>query len=67
MANPAWTVRADAIERAENLIALAIDLCETVFFIGQRGGVAASDEEIVRILIVASKLKEIAHAMRKEA
>jgi hypothetical protein len=55
------------IERAENLIALATELSEAVMFIAERGGLTRADEqELIRILAVATKLKRIALDLRNE-
>lgn len=54
------------IEHAENLIALATELSESVMFIAERGEIARPDEqELIRILGVAARLKRIALDLRK--
>jgi len=53
------------IEVAENLLSLASDLVEAVMFIAERGATAADEQELIRILTVATKLKRIAHDVRE--
>jgi hypothetical protein len=64
--NPTWVARAARIELAENLIALAIDISEAVMFIAERGASSADESELIRLLDVGTKLKTIAHEVRKE-
>lgn len=57
------------IELAENLAALASDLGEAVMFITERDRTTntltdADEQELIRILIVAAKLKRIARNVR---
>lgn len=60
------------IELAETLAALASDLAEAVMFITERnislGHLTDADEqELIRILTVARKLKQLASTKRNEA
>lgn len=55
------------IERAENVLALATEISESVMFIAERGALARADEqELLRLLTVANKLKRIALDLRNE-
>jgi phage recombination protein Bet len=55
------------IEIAENLIALATKLSESVMFIAERGELTRADEqELIRILTVAAEVKRIALGLRNE-
>jgi hypothetical protein len=52
------------IRTAENILALASDLVESVMFMAERGPGAADEQELLRILTVATKLKHIAKELR---
>ena len=54
------------IELAENLAALASDLGEAVMFIAERCPSRDDEQELIRILTVATKLKHIAIDLRKD-
>lgn len=59
------------IELAENLTALASDLSESVMFIAERDQTLreltdADEQELIRILAVAAKLKRYALDLRNE-
>lgn len=60
------------IELAENLAALASDLGEAVMFIAERGTTDreltdADEQELIRILAVAAKLKQLSTDIRSNA
>jgi SepF-like predicted cell division protein (DUF552 family) len=55
------------ISRAEDLIALATEISEAVMFIAERSEVGKADEqELIRLLGIANRLKRIALDLRNE-
>lgn len=52
------------ISTAEDLAALASALAECVMFMTERGPSRADEEELIRILRIATKLKTIARTLR---
>jgi hypothetical protein len=64
--NPIILATAARIEYAENLLALASDISESVMFIAERNRLHAADEqELIRILSVAARLRDMARSIRE--